>query len=1819
MQKNRKSGKVDFRRVLAAVLCFAMMVTYMPSTVVAAEIVPGEEIFTEEAADSFDADIYEEPEVTDTYSGVGTEGEEITDDELPSEEVADEGPADDAADGEEIDDAEEPDDGEAPDDAEEMTDGEESDDSEYSEDIEAVEEYDEELLNADPVNESDTEQGEDPKAPALEDAVVFDFDHVQGTIGSYDPFEFEYRLTPVNGLKPYEAEGHYWYHYSGSGDIVLKVDKKEVGDNFVNPTEADLTVLSDGRMTRLAGFFESYDGQHEPPVYFPEYSADGTYITVPAVSDDSEHPSPIRDMMELAVKECEEDDQAMVTLYAYPFFEPVKQVELTGDDSVEYDFSLGEVQYGDRIYPGSNVEKITEQIGDKELTWYAIGDEDRIFFKAAPKGEGVVIGDIIYRVIESRDEFGEIVNVPRSDYPQGKAELVDDEIGIYTISVPRNKDGDWGSVLGLRLEPMTHKETKVTVTFDDEADSRYYYSFDDGEARSFDVTLRVGAQEYGTYFEFDEDSGHTVATGFIPYGEKPYVTIESADGFNTLTEVKLGEQSISPDRNGEYALNTGDKTEVALTVKTAPVTRLCLTVVDEFGDTEELVPEKGTYFLSYVEPFTAALLSGSVIDKEEKAFAPAVCNAVFKLGEDVISEKVGVRFEDNALITDGDSLDAAGSTVSLTATAGDLTQSANITFSVPITGKDMIKVAGARDNMVTGPYAADFNIGISYAKGTDPSEIRIVSAYEKEGQLVLDNKLLIGAYDDEALYVDGSSVLKNYEPGDEALIAFTSIAAPEKVIDTYKVKLTDYIAGKTPTVKANPSIATHTNIGLKLGLPRGVKSSDNLYYKISATAKKVQFDDNDENNNNLSFWDDENKKFVQLYKETIEEYYVPSSETSALIYVMESFPDHEMGWAVDYDVSVTLTYYDQDYSDIEEEPVVYEKGTSNEAACVASTRDLGYETNLKLTKKAPSKVYSGQMSVAVAAVKWSRTTTMKVLERIELIGPYGNVITGWSIWDRWEEDNNNYEIDFDGDIIYIDTVRVDNWWDKEGYHTEKDYLAPGKYTLTARAFAGPGVVSEASVSFQIVNGITDLAVSAPSNVYKAYNKKASFKANVSYYGFMDRVPANRKVTWKILKGARPDGYGDYFIDEFDSDDPLWKALTVKANGTVTLASSYKVRPDAEDNTFVLMATAADYDHNLVSACSEPITITGIAKEPTGIYFRWWNWDENDYNYSNITEEAIKNGEQFFSNNINGASICVLDQFGDEMEAEIKVTGMDLVSNDEGSWIVVKKPGTMTVKATSRDGGKKSKTLRFTIASTDASYKHNVLIQDADRKIINSSNEEDPYDTHVEGKDNAENSYSANMPIYVNVAGVRVGEYRDEDWDGTEELCNLEKPEYGDNALIAHTISVKGGKVAETIYGEFEHYTTYKIIPSARETTITIKDNTSDKREPSRKKGTEYVYKVTNTGISKNTKALSIKGDKKNIYNRLWAPVKLYDGPENVPNRVTYSIKDVPSPSAEGRKLKVRLSMDEPQGDAYAIASFLGIADEEQGFIADGAYKDITVDPSGNGTFDIDFFEKRKEVIGKDDITDENIYRDFYGFWDIAPGTYTFYATVGEVDENDVTTFSPLAGMTRISIKVAAVPKSSGRFNKTKYSLGESGAANLEIATVKNAVGVKRNVFKSGDKIYADAYYTASTNSKGKINRFIDLFYVDNPVDESEEEGEYTLKKELELKANEGFRGEIAVGRDNIARIDSWDDLYLLKNGEYKEYRYDEGGKQLPDRGNLVGTPKEQKDAYKKWTKENLTGFIVYRVVDYSGQEKEQYQKITVNIDKYLEAVHAEAN
>ncbi len=1493
----------------------------------------------------------------------------------------------------------------------------------------------------------------------------------------------------------------------------------------------------------------------------------------------------------------------------------LRQVVLNNTDTVDYEFV--------------DDEKVTRtEQGD----FFFINDgADKIRFKVKPRGNGQV-NSITYRVVSFYDDgsikheqadgyAGTVKITPDPEDPEDPEEV------YYSVPVPEANEGD-GRTLGLEISANITQLARVKVEVYDTSETPKRM-----DGRWFTVGVRVGARMYPV--TYDKNGAYFYAD--VPFGSAATVSLTSEDGLQTVSYVYPDDASrnsgkkVNASKTGEYALTVGEK-DATLKVYAEQVMKLVLTD----GGGKELTPVKSAYTLSGNQTFKAMIIQGSGVQDDGTLKPNVLSGTTFKNGTTDITADEGVKVEGGILTATGTALGEVKK-LTLNATSDDnkkFSATLNFNYSIAPTSVTITSpkpTGGAVELNYDQKATIKVTIGPSGAdkKGVT-AWICELEEYNYETGKATFKKLLnmanIGSFDGQTITIDPKKAQKYpevYKPNQNLELCFYDAAGNkigEDFNGVYSLKFkASSLTGTMPTVKANASLSTNQAIGLSLTLPRGVKAVDGMYYRIEAKAIKNEWtDDNGKECDNLSYRDDDDNK-ISVFKQNVVAY-VPASEKTWALSVADAPRQLDDGWRVDYRVTAKLVYasssddpsapgYDNGYVIFTNEDNTKQASDASPEVIV-STKDSAFETKLGLTKKAPSKIYNTQNSIPIAVPKWSKTTTVQGLDRVELINEYGNVRGHWSRWDYNDGDHDSHSellrVDKESGLITLDTT----WKEKIGEIEECRNLEAGKYTVVAYAIGGSGQEARATMNITVVESIKSLAVSAPNRVLKTYNKAATVKADVSYNVNDDEEkPDTKKVTWSLMQIQTPATETDPAeYQEIPADSPLYGMLTIK-NGTVTVNKALLVdlSKKADDYQFVIAAKAADFDGNDVgTAYSDPIQITSEAQVPTQFQFVWdhYEYDEEaDQDkwvgryYSEITESSIAKKMKFYSDAIQHSRILVLDQYGDPMAATLKLSGITQRADGE---LILSKTGTVSITATATDGSKKSKKLQFTISDGDAHFTPNVLIQDATRDyrfddaFINIPDGSDRWSEH--GMPKCTNDLPGNKYLYVHVAGVR---YADVDDDG--KVHPWADPVYGDSVLIKHTLKVvKGGTIKATLTGDLDSYTTYVIAPSANQTVITLTDNTVDKAAGRKKQ--DYTYTITNSAIS-DTKAYTIKADKSSILNWMYIQTDAYDASKaDVPNRVTYTIQKAPSADA-GKKLVARITMDELTSQGlYNISRFIGMSESDNDYDRmqaelSGVYKEVTLENDvrggNNGIFVIDFFKE---------VTDDQGV-DFYDFYETPAGTYNFYVTLGQADDANGTDFAPLAQPVKMSVKVAAAKTPSVRFSVTNFTLAKNESAQwlatIPKPTVTNGVGIR------------PFYETVSTNSGGLTNSFADLFYT---------ECSDTLSSLMQnsggtIKVRDNFPETwISVGSGKNAvnvHVTSWDDLAKLKAGTFYA---DEGGDYDDENRKLAGTAAAQTKAYNAWVKSNCTGFLRYISVGYDGRDREDDVKITVDIDQYIESL-----
>ena len=1282
---------------------------------------------------------------------------------------------------------------------------------------------------------------------------------------------------------------------------------------------------------------------------------------------------------------------------------------------------------------------------------------------------------------------------------------------------------------------------------------------------NIDVTIRVGSQLVNVE-PVVEDGKKTYHVG-AEDNTQVVVTI-APNSYSKVTEVKLKDakhaslSKISLSKTGEYTIAVG-KDDARLEVYADP--QLSIVVKDRYSG-DFLEPVNGQFVVrsgQTVDAYLAEDASGNKYAGLEHVYCSA---GGITHTED--NNNVGMEWVKNK-----------GITGQVWFQLGEKEYTAKISFETDITE---VTVAGEKNGAITIPYGTDYSAKVT-VKDAKADKSRI-SAYIIEGDGAIGGPIDFGSFDGTSLKVSGEDVLSNYNCGSgDVTVKYGFFVDGDRVGAVHTLILVNQIRGKKPTVKASVNDSTLHDIGLSLSVPKGINTSaKGLCYEVIAVASdddeaidygfdpddyideerqhsyydKTDGDSEGNKKTNLNYWDYEKHCLVERYKATVTTY-VPVTQKNASIRVAIEDGDSYNAWQVNYNVTVELVYrhiIDPDTDEIQ--------GYSYPTDCVVcATRSHCYETKLALTKKAPAKIYSGENNVLVATPKFSAATTMRELDHVTLLDSSGRACDDFYGDDEHRLDNyrwisyNSYTND-----IYLSTSHVED-------DDNIDYLQGGKYTIVAYARAGSGIRASASVTVTVANPIAGLEVTpASATVLKNYNKAATMKTSVAYRGLYDdprRAPDTKKIVYYIAKEVLSDLDNNMtgFV-EFKPGDPLYGKISVnQKNGTITVDKSFLVTGSYSDNCFYVVVKANDYADNMVYGFTGPIEISAVARIPTTIRLMHVDDhydDEGEYQYTSEDDSGISNGNKNVdTGNASYVTPYVYDQYFNRMDPgdyTLKTTGF--ATTDDGK-LVVNKPGKQIVTATSNDGSKKSVKLQFTTAYCDNSYTLNVLFQDGRKEW---GDYWESFHEWVNGE--AVNEYPSPTPVYVSVCG-------ENDWS---------------RALINHTISVKGGKITRTGYGESDVSTTYTIVPSAYKTVITVTDKTSGRAKADKTK----TFTIVNTAYtnSSNTKAVKLTADKKSIISGLEVDEEyLAEGGYANPNKVKYTATSLPAGTN-----KAVLTVDDPRDDVNRhefMRALAGTNDDSAWQLCRGGIL-WDVDDDGK-SITIPFYQ------AEDWDSDENNEYWHYRTGDIKPGSYTFYVTFGKFtlgSEGVPDTFVATAAPTKISIKVTAAPKPKATFTTTKITLTskDNPTFKFKAPTVSNGLGI------------SDWLGLEGTVTKGIENDFANLLYVDNVEGRAVkgEDGCYTIR------LNEGCNCRITIGRNKEVHYVRLDEMWMLKGGELAVRKYGEE--------DVYFTPAEEKAAYKEWLKNNKSGYVNYEMVCLDGRNTNYTtQKLTLDIEKLIDS------
>lgn len=213
-----------------------------------------------------------------------------------------------------------------------------------------------------------------------------------------------------------------------------------------------------------------------------------------------------------------------------------------------------------------------------------------------------------------------------------------------------------------------------------------------------------------------------------------------------------------------------------------------------------------------------------------------------------------------------------------------------------------------------------------------------------------------------------------------------------------------------------------------------------------------------------------------------------------------------------------------------------------------STKAPIYETNLGI-KMINSTIYSGQEELVMASPVFSKNTSY---QKLTFLTPEGL----------------SADTDAENNIIVS---------------AEED-LMPGKYTIQVTAEAADETLeAKKEFTIQVVQGIYKIDLVSSKEIYKQYNKEASFTVEAVFNeGDKEKEPKKKEVEWFLLDA---DG------NEIDKDHEKYEYFSIK-NGVVTVAKDFLISGTEKENQIRVKAVAKDFERKQeLSVTSDLLTIT----------------------------------------------------------------------------------------------------------------------------------------------------------------------------------------------------------------------------------------------------------------------------------------------------------------------------------------------------------------------------------------------------------------------------------------------------------------------------------------------------------------------------------------------------------------------------------------------------------------------------------------------------
>lgn len=339
-----------------------------------------------------------------------------------------------------------------------------------------------------------------------------------------------------------------------------------------------------------------------------------------------------------------------------------------------------------------------------------------------------------------------------------------------------------------------------------------------------------------------------------------------------------------------------------------------------------------------------------------------------------------------------------------------------------------------------------------------------------------------------------------------------------------------------------------------------------------------------------------------------------------------------------------------------------------------STKELYYEDNLKFTKK-KTKIYTGEQNVLAGLVKYSKKASYLHDLTAVAYDSHGAVCKGIKC-----------TIKNDNDELYISA----NYNVEPGKYNVVVYSGIGESKNTSASPQG-GTMYQSNTSFTLTlePAIYNIDTSDITKQATVGSKDITFKAVPTGYSYWTAAKTkSQKFTYEI-KSAVPTSAGKFTVKA--PTDKVKDNISVNAKGIVTVKKGYSVDTNKSNNYIAVVIKAADYEGNTAAAAAY-VQIVSEALVPTNIYL--------------VDSKGNKLGTKLTADKADYAHVIVEDQNGNNMNEHVTITPTDNAKHTTGIYIdrtsadtlIVRKCGTVNIKAVSKDGSKKSKTVKFTVST-----------------------------------------------------------------------------------------------------------------------------------------------------------------------------------------------------------------------------------------------------------------------------------------------------------------------------------------------------------------------------------------------------------------------------------------------------------------------------------------------------------------------------------------